>query len=386
MRLLVYGWNSYLQHDIFEILRERGIAWDVFPWQFCDKNADEAFEQWFASSVDASRYDALLSVNYWPMLSKACMAHSLKYLAWCYDAPFNVEHVERTIGNPANYVFCFDRVQAAEYQAAGFDTVRHLPLGVNAARMKRLRVSERDRRRYRAEVSFVGNLYDSELPAILSPLAERTRGYLAALMDAQSRIYGSYLLDGLLAEELLEDINRQYVERQPDTRFRLSKAALNFAMASEITRRDRVVLLNLCGRRFDTKFYCYRKSGLLKGVKECGGADYISEMPSVFACSKVNLNPSLRIIRSGIPLRAFDIMGAGGFLLSNWQEELCELYEDGREMAVYESLEDAVEKADFYLRHEDARAAIAGRGREKTLREHSLQDRLGTILKAAGLV
>ena len=38
----------------------------------------------------------------------------------------------------------------------------------------------------------------------------------------------------------------------------------------------------------------------------------------MFANSKVNLNITLRNIKTGIPLRALDIMGAGGFLLTNY--------------------------------------------------------------------
>lgn len=108
-------------------------------------------------------------------------------------------------------------------------------------------------------------------------------------------------------------------------------------------------------------------------------------MPKIFACSRINLNPSLRIIQTGIPLRAFDIMGAGGFLLSNSQEELMELFEDGREMTVYEGLEDAVDKVGFYLQHEDIRKQIAENGRKKTFEEHSLQKRMKQIFTMTGL-
>lgn len=166
---------------------------------------------------------------------------------------------------------------------------------------------------------------------------------------------------------MLDDINRQYKTQKADTTFRLSKEALNWAMASEVTRRERILLLSLCGKRFDTKLYSYQDSEFIQGVKKCGAVDYVSEMPKVFACSKINLNPSLRIIQSGIPLRAFDIMGAGGFLLSNFQPELLDFYENEKEMIFYESLEDAVEKSDFYIKNEGLREKIAQSGREKTL-------------------
>ncbi|MCM1326565.1 MAG: DUF3880 domain-containing protein [Bacteroidales bacterium] len=383
MKLLIYEWASYLQHDIYEICREKSITYDVFEWKFRDKNLDEEFEKWFYHTVDNFQYDALFSINFWPMLSKVCQKKGMKYLAWCYDAPLNVEHLEESLGNSVNYVFFFDRMQFERYRKMGFDTVWHLPLGINCTRLKNLVVSAEVFKRYQAEISFVGNLYESKIQSILAPMEEYTQGYLTALMSAQSKVYGYYMLDELLTDKLLEDINQQYLLKQPDTKFRLSKEALNFAMASEITRRERLILLNLCGKRFDTKVYCYEKNDLLQGIQQCGSVDYVSQMPLVFACSKINLNPSLRIIQSGIPLRAFDIMGAGGFLLSNYQEELQELYENEREMVIYENMGDAIEKADFYLRHEDLRTDIAQRGREKTLKEHSIQDRLKEILTVA---
>mgnify|MGYP002508081159 CR=1 FL=1 len=45
-------------------------------------------------------------------------------------------------------------------------------------------------------------------------------------------------------------------------------------------------------------------------------------------------------------------MGAGGFLLSNYQTELAEQFEDGKELALYASKEELLAKAQYYLSHE----------------------------------
>ena len=156
-------------------------------------------------------------------------------------------------------------------------------------------------------------------------------------------------------------------------------------MASEVTRNERLILLSLCGRRYDTKFYSYDNSEVIKGVHRCGAVDYVTEMPKVFACSKININPSLRIIQTGIPQRAFDIMGAGGFLLSNYQAELAEYYVNEEDMVIYEGIEDAIDKMAFYLGHEDIRAKIAQNGRAKTLEFHTMQGRVETIFKTVGI-
>ena len=385
MKLLIYHWTSYLQYDVYEICKEKSINFQIFEWQFESKNRDENFTKWFCDTIPSGEYDAVLSINYYPVLSDVCMKKQIKYIALCYDNPLNVELIEETLGNSVNYVFLFDKIQFWQYAKQGFQTVYHLPLGVNRTRLTNLKISEAERKKYAAEVSFVGNLYESLLYELMAPMDDYTKGYLNALMDIQRQIYGHYILDEAISEELIQNINSQYLKQNPKTKLRLSKQALTFAMASEITRKDRLILLNICGVRYDTKFYSRDESSLVKHVTKCGQVDYVEEMPKVFACSKVNLNPSLRIIQTGIPLRAFDVMGAGGFLLTNYQEELYEYYENEKDMVIYESMEDAVEKIRFYLEHEDIRCKIAESGRRKTLEEHSLQERIGKILKVAGL-
>ena len=386
MKILFYEWNSYLQYDVKWICKEQGIALDMFTWKFADKNEDEGFEQWFRENVDGSRFDAVLSINYWPMVSKMALEKGLKYIAWCYDNPLNVINVEDTLGNPNNYVFFFDRVQAEKYLRAGFDTVYYLPLGVNSTRLSRIQISSTDRREYGADVSLVGSLYESRLQELRALMDEYVRGYLDAALAVQQNLYGYYMFDELVTDELVERINRYVKEQHPETNFCLLKEALTFAMASDVTRKDRLVLLTILGRRFDTRLYSFQESTILEGVKCFPRVDYVTEMPKVFACSKVNLNPVLRCIQSGIPLRALDVMGMGGFLLSSWQTELVEQFGHEEEMVVYESIGDAVEKITFYLKHEELRSQIAARGREKVLGNYSLQSRLETILETANLI
>lgn len=385
MNILFYEWESYLQYDVKWICKEKGICTEGFQWKFADKNEDEAFMQWFRQNVDVRKFDALLSINFWPMLSKAAQEAGIKYIAWCYDNPLNVICPEETLGNPVNSVFFFDRVQAEKYIQAGFDTVYYLPLGVNSRRLGSLQISSSDRMRYSSEVSLVGSLYESRMQELRALADEYTRGYLDAAMAVQQNIYGCYLLEEMITDGLTDSINRHIREKHPDTPFQLLREALLFALASEITRRDRLALLTLLGRRSDTRLYSFQSSEILQGVKCFPPIDYVTEMPKVFACSWINLNPVLRCIQSGIPLRALDVMGAGGFLLSSYQPELAEQFVNEEEMAVYESLEDAVAKAEFYLRNEELRKRIAENGKAKVLRDYSLQDRLQTILETAGV-
>lgn len=119
----------------------------------------------------------------------------------------------------------------------------------------------------------------------------------------------------------------------------------------------------------------------LKKVNYRGYADYYREMPVIFARSKVNLNISLKTIRTGIPLRVLDIMGCGGFVLSNYQQELLEYFVPGEECVVYENTEDLFLKADYYLKHEEERKRIAAAGLAKVKRDFTFEERLLGMLQ-----
>lgn len=106
-------------------------------------------------------------------------------------------------------------------------------------------------------------------------------------------------------------------------------------------------------------------------------------MPAVFRGSKINLNITLRSITSGIPLRALDIMGAGGFLMSNYQAELSEYFIDGKDMVLFDSPEDMQWKIRYYLKHDDERQQIAKNGFEKVKRKFSYDIQLEKMMRLA---
>lgn len=334
----------------------------------------------FLSTFNKDDYYCVFSINYWPLISSVCQTLNLPYISWCYDAPLNVRNVEDTLGNENNRVYLFDREQYSSYRKLGFNTVYHLPLGINSKRLSRIQQYHSNSRLYKCDVSFVGQLYETPLNEIINLCDEYIKGYLTSIISIQQNVYGEYLIDKVLNSEILSRINENI--RSHSTYFpRITKQELSFTIASEITRRERLILLSLCGLHYNTKFFSHNKNDFLENVIQCPPVDYISEMPYVFRASKINLSPSLRAIRSGIPLRALDIMACGGFLLSNYQEEFLDYFTIDHDIVLYESIEDAIEKIDFYLNKEEERSKIIERSQQKTLSQFDMKDRLIYMIK-----
>lgn len=96
-----------------------------------------------------------------------------------------------------------------------------------------------------------------------------------------------------------------------------------------------------------------------------------------FSLSKIVFNIS---IKDDINMRVFETLSTGSFLLTNWLPTLGELFEDGTHLVTYKSLDEMVEKARYYLEHEEEREKIAGAGYEEFIKNHTYKHRVEQIL------
>lgn len=385
MKILVYEWtlekSFWCKYDVRDTLHKLNV--NVVPFHFdFDAQGQEELETLF-ERMEAKNCDACFSVNYFPKLSDVCQKTGIKYIAWGYDCPFNVCNIEDTLGNACNYVFCFDRNQALQYRQMGFDTVYHLPLGVNVDRYRELQIPKGQKSNYVSDISFVGNMYKGEYSGLTEICDERTQGYLEGVIESQLLLYGAYILNDVIHDNLIDQMNNYFQILQPGTKFRIDKSGLVHMLDQETSRRERLLLRGLLGKRFDVHVYTYKQDEMLKNVICHGGVDYLKEMPRIFAKSKINLNITVKGIQSGIPLRALDVMASGGFLLSNYQAELVEYFSYGQDMVVYESIADAYEKCKYFLQHDEEREKIAENGRRKVFEEHNMTDKFIQMLTVA---
>lgn len=367
-KLLFFQWNAFMQNDIERILRKMPeIELSCVSYEFRNPDRDDYFLTRFPKELTREKYDAVFSLNFFPLVSDLCQKLNIPYISWVYDAPMNIRKLD-SLGNPVNRIYVFDRGQFEDLRRKGFTTIHHKPLGVDTYKSEKLSAE------VLCDISFVGKIYSSSMDYIYSfmPSAEKARIEMA--IEEQRHIYGEYILDDFLTQNYIESLNSTLNGLQ------ITKEELEFAMASEITRRERIEVLSMLGRKHDLVLYSYNLPKELEGLKCMGTANYYTEMPGIFAGSRINLNISLKIIKSGIPLRALDIMGAGGFLLSNYQKELAENYTDGKEILMYRSISELAGIADYYLTHDEERKQIAKAGHLRTRELFELEKMLQELL------
>ena len=311
-----------------------------------------------------------------------------KYLCWIYDSPF-VRVYKKNAGNPCNYIFVFDKVIYQDLVNKGIDTVYYMPLGVNVNRLAMIRETDMEKKKYAADVSFVGSLYDEKhnlYQRLKEKLNPYTCGYLEGIMNAQKEIYGYNILEQSIPEDILNTMYEALpYEIEPDSYATRSYIYANYFLCRKITEMERKEMLTLVSEKYTTKLYTFNQDATVGKCKNMGPVDYIFEMPKVFRSSKINLNITLKSIQSGIPLRAMDILGAGGFLLTNFQEDFLEFFEPEQDFVYYSSKEELMDKVDYYLRHDEERFKIATSGYEKVCKEHDDRLKLLQMFQIAGL-
>ncbi len=74
-------------------------------------------------------------------------------------------------------------------------------------------------------------------------------------------------------------------------------------------------------------------------------------------------------------------MGCGGFLLTNYQQDFNDYFIAGTDYVYFDSCDDLLNKADYYLSHEKERREIARNGLEKTQKTSIYEIRIEEIEK-----
>jgi spore maturation protein CgeB len=76
---------------------------------------------------------------------------------------------------------------------------------------------------------------------------------------------------------------------------------------------------------------------------------------------------------------------SGAFYMTEYQEEIEEFFEIGKEIVCFTDPDDLVEKCRYYLAHPDEREAIRLAGLERARRDHTWQKRFSDLFADLGL-
>lgn len=409
MNILVYRWDIYPYDDIIQTLKKQGHSVDVPAFSAKNHLRDEQFEQALTEKLKQNTYDFVFSVNYLAVIAIVCHQLQIRYVSWTVDTPL-ISMQTSTIFYPENRIFTFDKNEWVQLRKKGVMNSYHLPLAGSTDRFPAASCEILPKFQY--PVSFVGNLYDkNRYDEMCQILPDYLCGYMDAAIEAQLHISCGNLFPVMLSDSIFQKLkpylhlkegydscfyadaesgqkdcsavadNINHCEKWEDIQDSLLKLQFTTRVLShKAASLVRIRTLNHLARKYPVHLFTTSDTSPLLHVHTHPALDYHTQMSKIFSVSKINLNMTAPNIESGIPLRVWDILSTGGFLLTDYRPEYDGLLDDGRELVIYDGMDDLIQKIHYYLTHEEERLQIARNGYQRILQEHNYQNRLEKML------
>lgn len=389
MKILIYRYGSICEPDVITGFKELGnditeITEEIYNKNFSPSDGVILLK----NTLLAQNYDFVFSINFYPFISEVCNIFKIRYICWTVDSPV-MELYSESITNPWNRIFLFDRAQYEEFHARNPECIFYLPLASNPARWNSViaSASKNDIERFSADISFVGSLYTEKcaFDRLKDDAPAYLKGYLDGIMAAQLKIYGYNFLEEVLPDEIVSDFRRYFPNfyTPPEQFIKNDRATLaQLYLSTKVSALERLWVMQILGSRYSLDLYTASDTTGLP-VHNRGLAKTLTEMPIIFNHSKINLNITAKSIRTGLPLRIFDILGCGGFLLTNYQTELPDYFTPGVDLDCYTDEDDLLSKTEYYLTHEKDRQEIAHNGFITVSKYHNYPERLLQLLSLA---
>lgn len=373
-RCLLIKCNDLVMEDICWGAIESGNSCDCLDIKCRTLDFDENEVSRIISHINKNHYDLVLTMNFAPTVSAACNKLDIPYASWIYDCPLQSLYSQEAF-NSINHFFIFDKFLIEDCRRRGLSNLYYLPLAANISRMGQLKISESDETSYSCNISFVGmqyidgrySFYNSRLPEDLREKLNSIAYNMIGKWDGIDRIHGT------MSEELINTMvalsnTDPYSKLNIPNRVYFEENVIARAVAYTERRLMMEQIADLHPRWYGANA---EPKDQIPGVEYHPFLTYNDKLPKAYNLSKINLSTSLHSIFSGLPLRTFDIMGAGGFILTNYQPETGELFEIGKEIVVYHNFEEMAELTKFFLEHEEARMAILIAGYERICKDYT---------------
>lgn len=321
------------------------------------------------------------------LLSHFCASLEIPLVIWYVDEPFLIPEWGQRFSPHATIAFTFDRFYERKLRNWGIEWVFTLPLGTNAERMLGYATPKRRDSRYVNRISFVGALEYSKIQYLLKNITNMWETIPPAMPAVLDKAIVEYQLSPKAdPEEVIAACAK--------------RLGLQYAFPNGIVKQ---MILSFIDREASFRLRQRTVEGLkpfgiavygeplwrdIVGPKWYKGAiDYYSaQIAKVYNGTRINLNISKYQLKTTVNQRVFDCALCGGFLITDFKEEIEALFQIGKSIVVFRDLEDLKAKIAFYLENSDKGDDITECAREVILSTHTYNHRLRQMCRTVSEV
>lgn len=206
MKILFYQYGSICEPDIIDAMTKLNIEVTCITDEIYNKALPpKQVVQLLQDALNACHYDAIFSINFYPVISEVCNIYHIRHICITVDSPI-LELFTSSISNQWNRLFIFDHEQFLELSQYNPSYTYYLPLATNTDRWNKVITSatKSHREKYTHNISFVGSLYTEKSPYDEAKnLPPYINGYLNGIMSAQMHVYGRYFIEDILPDDVV---------------------------------------------------------------------------------------------------------------------------------------------------------------------------------------
>ncbi len=362
-------------------------AWDTFVhagfkvllWDPLRVSREETVRQ-----IKAFSPRLVFSINFIQGLPQVCEQLGIHYVAWEIDP--TIERIPKLDHDfPRTRIYTYRKAHLHRYRQAGFRHVEYLPLAANCRRRFPLQLSTEERRRYGADVAFVGDSMVGQSRELFDLFRSVCRANGISVAD---RIWDDLVTAQELDPErdVAAEIWRRWSQGRagrrnfatPDGRL----VDLVDCLAERGASRYRVARVKCLGADVDLAIWGDEawRNVLPPGMYR-GRAGHHRELTRIYNGARINLDINRLYQRDIVTMRVFDVMACGGFVLADSDGDIHELFRVGEEVVAYGSSAQLRDRVDYFLSNERERRQIAAAGYQRVLADHTMDCRIRNILE-----
>ena len=313
--------------------------------------------------------DFILTSNYAGMDIAGMFSHffedaRIPYVSWFTDTPRMILYGRHIHCSYYSVAATWERAYTKHFEEIGFEHVIFMPLATDPSIFHGEPTEHTER-----GSAFVGTSMIEEANEAwekLEHLPQVTKAILDAFDDGRvNRDNFAKGIEAILEADLLEGRNRSELRN------------IELCIIYEATRRDRAALV----QRLEP--YGVEVRGdpdwTQVATRVAGTVGYYDHLAGYYRSTAVNLNATSLQMKTAVNQRVFDCPAAGGFLLTDTQDDLAELFDPESEVAAYSSLDELEDKTAYYLKHPEQRIAITRRAQKRIAAHHTHSHRLDTL-------
>jgi len=330
----------------------------------------------------------VFTVNYTNGLVELCHRNGVDLICWEVDP--STDHL-KLCESPADraYIFTYRKANVSEFIEAGFKNVEYLSLASDTEKRVPQELTPEEHITYGTPLSFVGSSMIGNANSCKDIFLTHYKGYqggddeavnegvrlLEKVLSAQRKNFSNYVIPDLLREHFPDFI---------DYLLDLSGTHNPYMLVGEIAAAEKRINYITQLASLDVKIWGDEGWRIIEqyGVKYMGSAGHTYEINKIYGASCINIDINRIYQMDIVPMRIFDIMACGGFVLAEYSRELSEIFEIGKEIETYRTSDELVSKATYFLENRSKAQDIANRGREIVLKNHTIPMRVKYMLES----